>query len=191
MGLLNISATSDTLHRVILLDRLHTFFSILGTFLWWIESFIIGRNKIFVVSDDQSTILSVLLFLLYTADVLAVVQLHRLHGHSYADDTAIYFSYVESLGHTQRTIIMAYHYAISSWMSLNRLKLNIDKTQFIWLGTTQKLAKVNITSITHDVRDICVSDKVTCLGILIDSQLTFADCMKRLTGNCFYQLWQL
>jgi len=73
-------------------------------------------------------------------------------------------------------------------MSLNRLKLNIDKTQFIWLGTTQKLAKVNITSITHDVRDICVSDKVTCLGILIDSQLTFADCMKRLTGNCFYQL---
>jgi len=29
---------------------------------------------------------------------------------------------------------------ISHWMSVNRLKLNTDKTQFIWLGTPHQLS---------------------------------------------------
>ena len=29
---------------------------------------------------------------------------------------------------------------IDRWMSSNRLKLNTDKTEFIWLGTRQQLA---------------------------------------------------
>ena len=31
---------------------------------------------------------------------------------------------------------------IHTWMSSNRLKLNADKTEFIWLGTRQQLSKV-------------------------------------------------
>jgi len=63
----------------------------------------------------------------------------------------------------------------------------MDKTQFIWLGTEQQLAKVNIRTIALTGRvNIHLSDKVTCLGVLIDSQLTFADNVKKLAGNCFY-----
>jgi len=32
-------------------------------------------------------------------------------------------------------------------MSSNRLKLNTDKTQFIWLGTAAQLAKINSRTI--------------------------------------------
>ena len=81
--------------------------------------------------------------------------------------------------------------AINSCMTSNRLKLNMDKTQFIWLGTAQQLAKVNIRAIALTGVNIHLSDNVTCLGILIDSQLTFADYVKKLAGNCFYQLQQL
>ena len=36
-----------------------------------------------------------------------------------------------------------------------------------------------------------VSDAVTCLGVFIDSQLSFAKNAKELAGSCFYQLRQL
>ena len=73
-------------------------------------------------------------------------------------------------------------------MASNRLKLNMEKTQLTWLGTAQQLTKVNIRTIALTGVDIQLSDTVTCLGVLIDRQLTFADHVKKLAGKCFYQL---
>ena len=75
-------------------------------------------------------------------------------------------------------------------MPSNRLKLNADKTQFIWLGTSLQLMKVNCRTNTLTDAVIPVSDKVTCLGVVIDSQLTFADNVAKLAGSCFYRLRQ-
>ena len=66
---------------------------------------------------------------------------------------------------------------ISSWMFFNRLKINMDKTRFIWLGSPQQLAKLNVRTITVADVDIEVSDNVTCLGVVLDSTLTFAHCI--------------
>ena len=66
---------------------------------------------------------------------------------------------------------------ISSWMFSNRLKINMDKTRFIWLGSPQQLAKLNVRTITVADVDIEVSDNVTCLGVVLDSTLTFAHCI--------------
>jgi len=73
---------------------------------------------------------------------------------------------------------------INKWMSSNRLILNADKTQFIWLGTAPQLAKVNNWTITLADDVIDVSDAVTCLGVVIDSQLSFANHVKKLAGSC-------
>jgi len=75
-------------------------------------------------------------------------------------------------------------------MASNRLKLNTDKTQFIWLGTAAQLRKINTRTITLADADIQVSDVITCLGVVIDSQLTFAHNVKKLAGSCFYHLRQ-
>jgi len=80
---------------------------------------------------------------------------------------------------------------INKWMSSNRLTLNTDKTQFMWLGTAAQLTKINTRTITLADTDIQVSDMVTCLGVVIDSQLTFAHNVKKLAGSCFYHLRQL
>jgi len=55
-------------------------------------------------------------------------------------------------------------------MTSNRLKLNADKTEFIWLGTSQQLSKVLATPL--QVKDQLLQPKYTVLGVLIDSQLT-------------------
>jgi len=76
---------------------------------------------------------------------------------------------------------------INKWMSSNRLRLNADKTQFIWLGTAApQLVKVNNRTITLADAVVEVSDAVTCLAVVIDSQLSFANHVKKLAGSCFY-----
>ena len=87
------------------------------------------------------------LFLLYTADFLKIVQHLGLAGHSYADDTYIYVHVDASLCAAVLPAVTACLDAINSWMASNRLKLNMDRTQFIRLGTAQHLTKINIQTI--------------------------------------------
>ena len=63
-------------------------------------------------------------------------------------------------------------------MSSNRLKLNADKTDFIWLGTRQQLAKVNRDCIVLDGVNIKPSREVTLLGVVIDEKLKFTSHIK-------------
>jgi len=80
---------------------------------------------------------------------------------------------------------------ISNWMSANHLKLNTDKTQFIWLGTPHQLPKVVCDTRTIGGTAIQVSTEAVCLGVLLDSALTFAPHVRRLTGRSFYYLRQM
>ena len=76
-------------------------------------------------------------------------------------------------------------------MNANRLRLNEDKTQFIWLGTPHQLSEVQCQKISLRGVDIQISTEVTCLGVLLDSRLTFAPNVRLLSGKCFYHLRQL
>ena len=76
-------------------------------------------------------------------------------------------------------------------MSSDRLKLNADKTHFIWLGTRQQLDKKNCSTITLVENIINQSDDVTVLEVVFDPEMTFRTHIKRLTGKRFYQLRQL
>jgi exonuclease III len=203
LGLLDMSAAFDTVDHEVLLGRLQTSFGVRGTVLTWIESFIRGRTQEVVVEGQQSTtsvvvcgvpqgsVLGPILFLLYTADVTAIVARHGLRAHSYADDTDIYFHAEAGSCLAQLSNVAVCIDDINQWMSSNRLKLNAEKTQFTWLGTAQQLAKLNTSRITLGSVDIQVSENVTCLGVVIDREVTFAEHIKRLAGKCFYQLRQL
>ena len=57
-------------------------------------------------------------------------------------------------------------------MTLNRLKLNADKTQLIWLGTRQQLAKLTVTQLQLSTSVVEFDSVVTDLGVVLDNQLT-------------------
>ena len=80
---------------------------------------------------------------------------------------------------------------IGVWMRANRLKLNQDKTQFIWLGSPHQLSKVRLQSIRLGDVDIKISTEAMCLGVLLDSALTFAPHARRLCSKSFYHLRQM
>jgi len=60
-------------------------------------------------------------------------------------------------------------------MANNRLKLNEDKTQVIWLGTRQQLSKITAQLLTLPNATVQFTNNVNDLGVLLDSQLTMAD----------------
>src|SRR6218665_3747635 len=75
--------------------------------------------------------------------------------------------------------------------SSNRLRLNSAKTQFIWLGTRQQLARLDMAALSDAFPLLTFSSAVRDLGVTLDCQLTFATHINHLSRDCFYQLRRL
>jgi len=74
-------------------------------------------------------------------------------------------------------------------MTMNRLKLNADKTQLIWLGTRQHLAKLTVTQLQLTT-SVAESDSVvTEFDVVLDISYPWV-CMS-LPFPDHYQLRQL
>ena len=80
---------------------------------------------------------------------------------------------------------------IDRWMSSNRLKLNSEKKQFIWLGSRQQLSKVGVDHIHLGNHAVTAQSTVCNLGIHLVGQLTMKVHVQRICQTSFYQLWQL
>ena len=85
------------------------------------------------------------------------------------------------------------------WMSKNRLKLNANKTQLIWLGTRQQLVKLTVTQLRLTLSVVEFDSTVTDLGVVLDNQLSMqsqvaavcrlsSDCCREMFYNSLYGL---
>ena len=82
---------------------------------------------------------------------------------------------------------------LARWMSSNQLRLNARKPQFIWLGTRQQLAKLNLT-LSLQNSPLCLFLRCTVLdlyrGSLDSAEITFTLYIDKACGSCYYQLRQ-
>ena len=203
LGLLDLSAAFDCVDHDILLSRLEKTFGIGGSALKWIASFLSGRtqqvcyngrmsrigNLLFGV--PQGSVLGSLFYILYTAELLDVVAELGFTAHSYADDTQIYIG--TPAADVANTVQRFTHCVdrVNTWMARNRLKLNADKSQVVWIGTSGQLAKIDITQLQLGSIIVPFSTTVADLGVTIDSQLSMTAHISSLCRSCFYQLRQL
>jgi len=72
---------------------------------------------------------------------------HDVTVHSYTDDTQLYVHCKALECATEVRHITACIVELDSWMTSNRLKLNSDKTQFMWVGPQQQLGIVSVVEI--------------------------------------------
>ena len=102
-----------------------------------------------------------------TTPLSTLISSLSLNHHLYADDTQLFFSFYPSV--FDSSIIHLQHslQKISSWMTANLLTLKSSKTEFLLVGLSQQLAKINTSSLitTHSARS---------LGFIFDEHLSFS-----------------
>ena len=203
LALLDVSAAFDTVDHSILLERLSTSYGLSGMAFAWLESYITGRVQVIHVGGRQSTpatvyfgvsqgsVLGPVLYVLYTADIIKLVESFGLRAHLYADDTQLYGYCCPSTSAELSTKVLQAIDSIHAWMSSNRLSLNTGKTQFIWFGTRAGLAKRDMHQLSSQSPSLVELTTVKNLGFTLDQELTMKDHVSKLCQSCYFQLRQI
>ena len=79
---------------------------------------------------------------------------------------------------------------VEAWLRASWLRLNPTKTQVMWLGSNQQLAKLDITHVRVLSSCVAVQDTARDLGVVIDSQLSLSAHVTAVCRSGHYQLRQ-
>ena len=158
--LLDLSTAFDTIDHGTRIRRLQEEYGISGIALQWFESYIVGRRQRVDVrntlSDEavlscgvpQGSVLGPILFPLYTKNLGQHITHHNLAYHLYADDTQLIGSI--NVRQNQQPVISNVEQCtadVKSWMTINMLKLNEDKTEAILIGPKSRCGHVETTQL--------------------------------------------
>ena len=133
LGMFDLSAAFDTVDHAILLSsqRLDVGFSIRGNALNWFAPYLSWRSQQVSVHGimassfyldfgvPQGFVLGPVLFLLYTADLVALVQGFGLPAHVFADDLQVYCHFLDGKEQVALQLFRDFSESVSRWMSSN------------------------------------------------------------------------
>ena len=165
-------------HDILLTKLEH--YGIRGIALDWFQSYLMDRKQYVSVNGSNSSYLNVtcgvpqgsvlgpLLFLIYINDLPQSSA--KLVFYLFADDTNIYFE-AENLKLLQQTVNKELK-KVKIWLDVNKLSLNIDKTNFIIFKSPQHFSS-DIIKIKIGNLPVKKTGYVKFLGVLLDENLSW------------------
>ena len=197
LALLDLSAAFDSVDQKILLRRLEISYGLDGVVLQWFVSYLDHRTQFVRCRGDTSTplivefgvpqgsVLGPILFLLYTADILTLIQSYNLQPHLYADDTQVYGFCRPGAIRSLESRVSDCISAVADWMSSNRLQLNATKTEILWCTSSRRQHQLPVTQLTVGNDQVTPVTSVRNLGIYMDSDLSMRTHVIRTAAGCF------
>ena len=201
LSLLDLSSAFDTIDHHTLLSRLQHTFGISNTALSWFQSYLHDRSRAVSVNGllslpavlqygvPQGSVLGPILFVLYTQPISDIVSHHGISHHCFSDDNQIYSSTDPS---SIPSVILCTQSCISdikSWMTCNKLQLNNDKTEMIFIVPKRLLPAFSVpTPVQLGDCLIHTSTSVRNLGVTLDQTLSFQEHISSVCRSCYLEL---
>jgi hypothetical protein len=201
--LLDLSAAFDTVTHNILFDRMEKEIGLKGSALTWLKSYFTGRTTSVCVNGvhspncsldyglPQGSIVGPLSFTVYTLPIGRIIQEHGLSYHLYADDVQLYISFEPSSSSSIESALSTLTKCINdiqSWMTLNMLKLNNDKTEFFVALSSYNQRRMPTVKLQVGNDVIEPSQTVRNLGVIFDSQMSMTNQVSSLKRSITFHL---
>jgi len=196
--LIDLKKAFDTVDHQILLKKLFCY-GFHDQSFEWIESYLSNRFQMTKFNDSlsdlvqeeaygvpQGSVLGPLFFLIYINDISSVMSGFY---HLYADDTIFIhynkskISLVSSLNNQMTSL--------SSWLSLNKLTLNLKKTEAIFFGDERKVKECKDLRVSLNGEDVENKEFVKYLGVYIDQKLDWKKHLTVIRGKGYNKLNQI
>ena len=184
--------------------RLSHRFGIGGTALEWFRSYLSNHTQFVNVNVStserhvlqfgvpQGLTLGPLLYSLYTSPLSDIASKHKLSFHFYAD-TQLYVTFEKSSLNDMemsKCWLEICVREIDSWMLLNRLKLNKDKTELLVISSLYR-ARPPLSHIHVCDERVLASPKASNIGVLFDESLSMVPQVTAICRSAFYHLCKI